>query len=102
MERRTAAGTGEFPTAKRSPQYNIAMTAAAEHLTALMAETFYSHKKTLENAHSAEADTMATYEILKSQLTNLKKILMTLWHIDVCIVIKLNQTDDDEAKRVPI
>jgi predicted metal-dependent hydrolase len=27
------------------------MTAAAEHLTALMAETFYSHKKTLENAH---------------------------------------------------
>lgn len=35
----------------RSPQYNIAMTAAAEHLTALMAETFYSHKKTLNEAH---------------------------------------------------
>lgn len=35
----------------RSPQYNIAMTAAAEHLTALMAETFYSHKKTLTEAH---------------------------------------------------
>lgn len=35
----------------RSPQYNIAMTAAAEHLTALMAETFYSHKKTLREAH---------------------------------------------------
>lgn len=35
----------------RSPQYNIAMTAAAEHLTALMAETFYSHKKTLSEAH---------------------------------------------------
>ncbi len=27
---------------------------------------------------------------------------MTLWHIDVCIVIKLNQTDNDEAKRIPI
>ena len=40
-----------FELTKRSPQYNIAMTAAAEHLTALMAETFYSHKKTLENAH---------------------------------------------------
>ncbi|MFI7914203.1 metal-dependent hydrolase, partial [Acinetobacter baumannii] len=40
-----------FELTKRSPQYNIAMTAAAEHLTALMAETFYSHKKTLENAY---------------------------------------------------
>jgi predicted metal-dependent hydrolase len=27
------------------------MTAAAEHLTALMAETFYSHKATLAEAH---------------------------------------------------
>ena len=35
----------------RSPQYNIAMTAAAEHLTALMAETFYSKKETLKDAH---------------------------------------------------
>lgn len=35
----------------RSPQYNIAMTAAAEHLTALMAETFYSRKETLADAH---------------------------------------------------
>ena len=35
----------------RSPQYNIAMTAAAEHLTALMAETFYSQKDTLREAH---------------------------------------------------
>ena len=35
----------------RSPQYNIAMTAAAEHLTALMAETFYSKKETLKEAH---------------------------------------------------
>ncbi|NNP72972.1 metal-dependent hydrolase [Acinetobacter defluvii] len=35
----------------RSPQYNIAMTAAAEHLTALMAETFYSQKETLAAAH---------------------------------------------------
>ena len=36
---------------KRSKQYNIAMTAAAEHLTALMAETFYSKKATLEHVH---------------------------------------------------
>ena len=35
----------------RSPQYNIAMTAAAEHLTALMADTFYSQKSTLADAH---------------------------------------------------
>jgi predicted metal-dependent hydrolase len=34
-----------FELTKRSPQYNIAMTAAAEHLTALMAETFYSKKQ---------------------------------------------------------
>ena len=31
----------------RSKQYNIAMTAAAEHLTALMAETFIVRKKRL-------------------------------------------------------
>ena len=36
---------------KKSPQYNIAMTAAAEHLTALMAETFYGEKKVLQDAH---------------------------------------------------
>ena len=36
---------------KYSPQYNIAMTAAAEHLTALMAETFYSKKETFKDAH---------------------------------------------------
>lgn len=35
----------------RSPEYNIAVTAAAEHLTALMAETFYGQKDTLKNAH---------------------------------------------------
>lgn len=35
----------------RSPEYNIAVTAAAEHLTALMAETFYEQKDTLRNAH---------------------------------------------------
>ena len=35
----------------RSKQYNIAMTAAAEHLTALMAETFYSKKETLIDVH---------------------------------------------------
>ena len=28
----------------RSPEYNIAVTAAAEHLTALMAETFMDKK----------------------------------------------------------
>lgn len=41
----------KFELTKRSPQYNIAMTAAAEHLTALMAETFYSQKATLQEAH---------------------------------------------------
>lgn len=35
----------------RSPEYNIAVTAAAEHLTALMAETFYGQKDTLRNAY---------------------------------------------------
>ena len=41
----------KFELTQRSPQYNIAMTAAAEHLTALMAETFYSKKETLSEAH---------------------------------------------------
>ena len=41
----------KFELSKRSPQYNIAMTAAAEHLTALMAETFFNQKKTLQDAH---------------------------------------------------
>ena len=41
----------KFELTKRSPQYNIAMTAAAEHLTALMAETFFSQKQTLQDAH---------------------------------------------------
>ena len=41
----------KFELSQRSPQYNIAMTAAAEHLTALMAETFYSKKETLSEAH---------------------------------------------------
>ena len=36
----------KFELTKRSPQYNIAMTAAAEHLTALMAHTFYNYKET--------------------------------------------------------
>ena len=39
-----------FELEYRSPQYNIAMTAAAEHLTALMADTFYSKKATLAEA----------------------------------------------------
>ena len=40
-----------FELTKRSPQYNIAMTAAAEHFTALMAETFYSKRATLQEVH---------------------------------------------------
>ncbi|WP_151745905.1 metal-dependent hydrolase [Acinetobacter soli] len=40
-----------FELTRRSKQYNIAMTAAAEHLTALMADTFYRKKATLENVH---------------------------------------------------
>ena len=41
----------KFELKYRSPQYNIAMTAAAEHLTSLMAETFYGEKETLQDAH---------------------------------------------------
>ena len=41
----------KFELSKRSPEYNIAMTASAEHLTALMAETFCSQKSVLESAH---------------------------------------------------
>ena len=41
----------KFELKYRSPQYNIAMTAAAEHLTTLMAETFYGEKDTLQDAH---------------------------------------------------
>ena len=41
----------KFELKYRSPQYNIAMTAAVEHLTALMAETFYGEKETLQDAH---------------------------------------------------
>ena len=41
----------KFELKYHSPQYNIAMTAAAEHLTALMAETFYGEKETLQDAH---------------------------------------------------
>lgn len=37
----------DFMLAERSPQYNIAITAASEHLTALMAECFYAKKETL-------------------------------------------------------
>ncbi|OTG63167.1 metal-dependent hydrolase [Acinetobacter silvestris] len=37
---------------KRYPkQYNIAITAACEHLTALMAETFFNQQETLAEAH---------------------------------------------------
>src|SRR5690554_8171046 len=38
-----------------------------EQRTLEAAYTFYCNKK-LENAHSAEADVVATYEVLKSQL----------------------------------
>ncbi len=41
----------KFELEQRSPEYNIAMTAAAEHLTALMAETFFAYKSTLKDAH---------------------------------------------------
>lgn len=41
----------KFELKNRSAQYNIAMTAAAEHLTALMAETFFGNKSTLKDAH---------------------------------------------------
>ncbi|WP_180017135.1 MULTISPECIES: metal-dependent hydrolase [unclassified Acinetobacter] len=41
----------DYDLKNRSPEYNIAVTAAAEHLTALMAETFYGQKDTLRNAH---------------------------------------------------
>lgn len=53
----------KFELSKRSPQYNIAMTAAAEHLTALMAETFYSQKKTLKDAHPYVRSLLAWHAI---------------------------------------
>lgn len=40
-----------FELKYRSDKYNVAMTAAAEHLTALMADTFYANKATLADAH---------------------------------------------------
>ncbi len=43
------SGHFDYVLKNRSAQYNIAMTAAAEHLTALMAETFFSKKSTLAN-----------------------------------------------------
>ena len=41
----------KFEIEQRSAEYNIAMTAAAEHLTALMAETFCSQQDVLRSAH---------------------------------------------------
>lgn len=41
----------KFELEQRSAEYNIAMTAAAEHLTALMAETFCSRQEVLGSAH---------------------------------------------------
>lgn len=41
----------KFELEQRSPEYNIAMTAAAEHLTALMAETFCTRQDVLKQAH---------------------------------------------------
>jgi hypothetical protein len=48
---------------KRSPEYNIAVTAAAEHLTALMAETFYGQKSTLQDAHPSVRALLAWHAI---------------------------------------
>lgn len=41
----------KYELENRSAQYNIAMTAAAEHLTALMAHTFYNQQSTMQEAH---------------------------------------------------
>lgn len=41
----------KFELEQRSAEYNIAMTAAAEHLTALMAETFCTRQEVLKQAH---------------------------------------------------
>lgn len=35
----------------KTPEQNIALTAAAEHITSLMAECFFSQRKTLEKVH---------------------------------------------------
>jgi len=41
-----------FELKNRSPQYNIAMTAALEHFTAMMADLFFAEKDMLEGADS--------------------------------------------------
>lgn len=50
-----------------------------EQRTLSAAYKFYCGKN-LEDAHTAEADTRATYEVLKSQLDRYPEELQTIWH----------------------
>ncbi len=75
-----------------------------EERTLSAAYKFYC-KKSLDNAHSAEADTMATYEILKAQLdtySDLENSIKTLSEfttrkkaVDFAGFIALNDKDEE-------
>ncbi len=58
-----------------------------ESRTLSAAYKFYC-KKDLENAHSAEADTKATYEILKSQLSHYENTEYKDFNGNICVPVK--------------
>lgn len=46
-----------------SPEFNLALTAASEHITALMAECFYAERKTMADAHPKARALLAWHAI---------------------------------------
>ncbi|GAC1376137.1 MAG: metal-dependent hydrolase [Aquirhabdus sp.] len=47
----------------RSPEFNLAVTAACEHITALMAECFFDHKETMEHVDYRVRSMLAWHSI---------------------------------------